>query len=153
VTDATADKLLSLLSRDVLPFLHVYRPREIDYAVLSSYVSHKLEQNEEIEQARQAEVTLRDRYGQPRQTLSARTTNMTLEVISRILDAVKRGMLEANPAADPHLRLKMTQRKGNFLEADVRGGATANGRSERCRVAVRTGAKSGVRTQTVRDSA
>ena len=87
MTDATADKLLSLLSRDVLPFLHVYRPREIDYAVLSSYVSHKLEQNEEIEQARQAEVTLRDRYGQPRQTLSARTTNMTLEVISRILAA------------------------------------------------------------------
>ena len=33
-------------------------------------------------------------------------------------DAVKRGLLHTNPAADPQLRLKVSQRRGNFLEAD-----------------------------------
>ena len=31
---------------------------------------------------------------------------------------MKRGLLQGNPASDPELRLKATQRKGNFLEAD-----------------------------------
>jgi hypothetical protein len=44
---------------------------------------------------------------------------MSMDVISRVLsDAVKRGLLPSNPAADRQLRLKVTQRKGNFLEAD-----------------------------------
>lgn len=33
-------------------------------------------------------------------------------------DAVKRGLLQVNPAVDSQLRLKVTHRKGNFLEAD-----------------------------------
>ncbi len=37
------------MSRQVLPFLRTYRLHEIDYAVLSAYVSSKLERNEEIE--------------------------------------------------------------------------------------------------------
>jgi integrase len=119
VARSTAQKVQVLLSRHVLPFLHGYRLREIDYAVLASYIAHKLDQNEEIEQAEVAGIALRDRYGQPRRKLSARTINMTLEVISRILaDALKRGVLSANPASDSQLRLKVTQRKGNFLEAD-----------------------------------
>jgi integrase len=119
VAKGSGDKVHSLLSRHVLPFLHTYRLREIDYAVLSAYVAHKLEQNEEIEQAVKAEITLRDRHGEPRRTLSPRTINMTLDLISRILgDAVKRGLLQANPATDAQLRLRVTQRKGNFLEAD-----------------------------------
>jgi len=44
-----------------LPFLHDYRLNEINYAVLSAYVAHKLDRNEEIEAAREAGVTLRDR--------------------------------------------------------------------------------------------
>jgi integrase len=44
---------------------------------------------------------------------------MSLDIASRVLnDAVKRGLLNSNPATDPQLRLKVTQRKGNFLEAD-----------------------------------
>ena len=44
---------------------------------------------------------------------------MSLDLAERVLsDAVKRGLLQSNPAGDPELRLKVTQRKGNFLEAD-----------------------------------
>jgi integrase len=51
--------------------------------------------------------------------VGARTINMTLDIVSRILaDAVKRGLLHTNPAADRELRLKVTHRRGNFLEAD-----------------------------------
>lgn len=64
----------------MLPFLRTYRVGEIDYAVLSSYVAHKLEQNEEIDQAKEAGIALRDRYGKARRTLSPRTINMTLQI-------------------------------------------------------------------------
>lgn len=64
-------------------------------------------------------MALRDGNGRPRRKLSPRTINMSLDVISRVLnDAVKRGLLPNNPAADRQLRLKVNQRKGNFLEAD-----------------------------------
>ncbi len=44
---------------------------------------------------------------------------MTLDLAARIFkDAVKRSILQGNPATDRELRLKVTQRKGNFLEAD-----------------------------------
>jgi integrase len=44
---------------------------------------------------------------------------MTLDLTARIFkDAVKRGLLQSNPASDRELRLKVTSRKGNFLEAD-----------------------------------
>jgi integrase len=44
---------------------------------------------------------------------------MTLELLAEVLsDAVRRGLIPANPAADPDLRLKVTRRRGNFLEAD-----------------------------------
>lgn len=119
VKPRTAELAEYLLSRHVLPFLHEYRLAEIDYAVLSAFVAHKLERNEEIGLAREAGVTLHDRRGQPRRLVGPRTINMSLDVISRVLnDAVKRGLLQSNPAADPQLRLKVTQRKGNFLEAD-----------------------------------
>jgi integrase len=119
VAPGTADKVQTLLSRHVLPFLWSYRIREIDYAVLSAYVAHKLDQNDEVERARKAEMALVDRHHEPRRTLSPRTINMTLDIIARVLnDAVKRDMLQRNPAADGQLRLKVTQRKGNFLEAD-----------------------------------
>jgi Phage integrase SAM-like domain len=105
-----------MLSHHLLPFLHTYRLDEIDYAAISAYVAHKLERNEEIETARAAGVTLRDAAGRARRPLSARTINMTVELTARILkDAVKRGLLPANPATDRDLRLKVTQRKGNFL--------------------------------------
>ena len=92
---------------------------EIDYAVLSAYVAHKLERNEEIEAAREAGVTLRDRSGRARRALSPRTINMSLDLAARIFtDAVKRGLLQSNPASDRDLRLKVTMHKGNFLEAD-----------------------------------
>lgn len=39
--------------------------------------------------------------------------------MARVLrDAVKRGMISSNPAEDRDLRLKVSHRKGNFLEAD-----------------------------------
>jgi integrase len=82
-------------------------------------VARRLQRNDEIEQARAAGVTLRNRNGQPRRTVGARTINMTLDIVSRILaDAVKRRLLHTNPAADRYLRLKVTQRRGDFLEAD-----------------------------------
>ncbi len=119
VDDSTADTAEYMLSHHLLPFLHTYRLDEIDYAVLSAYVAHKLERNEEIAVAREAGVTLRDAAGRPRRPLSPRTINMTLDLIARIFkDAVKRGMMQGNPASDRDLRLKVTQRKGNFLEAD-----------------------------------
>ncbi len=119
VDESSADKVEYLLSHHLLPFLHTYRLDEIDYAVLSAYVAHKLERNEEIEGAREAGVTLRDAAGRRRRALSPRTINMTLDLTARILkDAVKRGLLQGNPANDRDLRLKVTQRKGNFLEAD-----------------------------------
>lgn len=119
VDASTAGTAEYLLSHHLLPFLHTYRLDEIDYAVLSAYVAHKLERNEEIETARKARVTLRDGAGRPRRVLSPRTINMTLDVIAQIFkDAVKRGVLQGNPASDRDLRLKVTQRKGNFLEAD-----------------------------------
>jgi integrase len=119
VDASTADTAEYLLSHHLLPFLHTYRLDEIDYAVLSAYVAHKLERNEEIETARKAGVTLCDGAGRPRRVLSPRTINMTLDVIAQIFkDAVKRGVLQGNPASDRDLRLKVTQRKGNFLEAD-----------------------------------
>jgi integrase len=44
---------------------------------------------------------------------------MSLDLAARsFTDAVKRGLLPNNPASDRDLRLKVTQRKGNFLEAD-----------------------------------
>ena len=116
---STGDKAEYLLSHHLLPFLHAYLLDEIDYAVLSAYVAHKLERNEEIESAREAGVTLRDRSGRARRALSPRTINMSLDLAARILtDAVKRGFLQSNPATDRDLRLKVTQHKGNFLEAD-----------------------------------
>jgi len=119
VDESTADTAEYMLSYHLLPFLRTYRLSEIDYAVLSAYVAHKLERNEEIEAAREAGVTLRDGAGRPRRPLSARTINMTLDLTARIFkDAVKRGLLEGNVASDRELRLKVTQRKGNFLEAD-----------------------------------
>ena len=119
VKPRTAELAEYLLSRHVLPFVHEYRLGEIDFAVLSAFVAHKLERNEEIAMASQAGVTLHDRRGQPRRPVGPRTINMSLDVISRVLtDAVKRGLLPSNPAADRTLRLKVVQRKGNFLEAD-----------------------------------
>lgn len=119
VRPRTAELAEYLLSRHVLPFLHEYRLAEIDYAVLSAFVGHQLEHNEELARARAAGVTLRDRRGQPRRPLGPRTINMSMEVISLVLgDALKRGLVPSNPAADRQLRLKVTQRKGNFLEAD-----------------------------------
>jgi integrase len=82
-------------------------------------VAHKLDRNAEIDQAAEAGVILRDARGRPRRRLSARTINMSLDVISKVLkDAAKRGFISGNPAADPGLRLKVPQRRGNFLEAD-----------------------------------
>ena len=119
VKPRTSELAEYLLSHHVLPFLHEYRLAEIDYAVLSTFVSRKLERNEEIQQAREAGVVLRDHRGQPRRTLGPRAINMSLDVISKVLaDAVKRGILQVNPAADAGLRLKVSQRRGNFLEAD-----------------------------------
>ncbi len=116
---STADTAEYLLSHHLLPFLHTYRLDEIDYAVLSTYVAHKLERNEEVEVAQQVGVILRDGRGQPRRPLSPRTINMTLDLTARIFkDAVKRGLLQSNPASDRELRLKVTSRKGNFLVAD-----------------------------------
>jgi integrase len=115
----TTAKVEYLLSHHALPYLKDYRLDEIDYAVLSSLVARRLQRNDEIEEARAAGVTLKDRIGRPRRTIGARTINMTLDMISRILDdAVKRGLLHTNPAADAQLRLKVSQRRGNFLEAD-----------------------------------
>jgi integrase len=66
-----------------------------------------------------AGVTLRDSSGRRRRALSPRTINMSLDLAARsFTDAVKRGLLPNNPASDRDLRLKVTQRKGNFLEAD-----------------------------------
>jgi integrase len=119
VDGSTGDKAEYLLSHHLLPFLHTYRLDEIDYAVLSAYVAHKLERNEEIVSARGADVTLRDSSGRARRALSPRTINMSLDLAARILgDAVKRGFLQSNPATNRDLRLKVTQHKGNFLEAD-----------------------------------
>jgi integrase len=119
VKPRTAELAEYLLSHHILPFLHEYRLAEIDYAVLSAFVAHKLERNEEIAVAKEAGLTLHDRRGQPRRAVGPRTINMSLDVISRVLnDAVKRRLLQSNPAADRQLRLKVTQRKGNFLEAD-----------------------------------
>jgi integrase len=119
VDESTANTAEYMLSHHLLPFLHTYRLDEIDFAVLSAYVGHKLERNEEIEAAGEAGVTLRDGAGRPRRPLSPRTINMTLDLTARIFkDAVKRGLLPGNPATDRELRLKVTQRKGNFLEAD-----------------------------------
>jgi integrase len=119
VDESTADTAEYMLSHHLLPFLHTYRLDEIDYAVLSAYVAHKLERNEEIAAARNASVALRDGAGRPPRPLSPRTINMTLDLTARIFkDAVKRGLLQGNPASDRDLRLKVTQRKGNFLEAD-----------------------------------
>ncbi len=93
--------------------------REIDYGALSAYVSARLERNEEIERAVEAGVSLRDREGRPRRRLSPQTINMTLDLISRVLDdAVKRSLLASNPASDAELRLRPAHRKGNYLEAD-----------------------------------
>jgi integrase len=119
VRSRSAESAEYLLRRHLLPFLHEYRLSEIDYALLSSYVAKKLEQNEEIAAARDAGLILRDRHGRARRVLSPRTINMTLELLALILsDAVRRGLIPANPAADPELRLKAPRRRGNFLEAD-----------------------------------
>jgi hypothetical protein len=53
VDESTADKVEYLLSHHLLPFLHAYRLDEIDYGMLSAYVAHKLERNEEIGSARE----------------------------------------------------------------------------------------------------
>lgn len=119
VRPRTAESAEYLLRRHLLPYLHPYRLSEIDYALLSSYVAKKLEQNEEVSDARAAGITLRDRHGRARRALGPRTINMTLELLAEILsDAVRRGLIPANPAADADLRLKVTRRRGNFLEAD-----------------------------------
>jgi len=119
VKPRTAETAEYLLTHHALPFLRDYRLDEIDYSVLSALVTRRLERNDEIAAARAAGVTLRARGGQPRRTVGPRTINMTLDVISRVLgEAVKRGILQSNPAADPQLRLAVTHRRGNFLEAD-----------------------------------
>jgi hypothetical protein len=66
VDESTADRVEYLLSHHLLPFLHTHRLDEIDYGVLSAYVAHKLERNDEIEAARDAGVTLRDSGGRAR---------------------------------------------------------------------------------------
>ena len=47
--------------------------------------------------------------------MSWRCRNLTARIFN---DAVKRGLLPGNPASDRALRLKVTNRKGDFLEAD-----------------------------------
>ena len=70
---------------------------------------------------------------------------MTLDIVSRILaDAVKRGLLPTNPAADRELRLKVTRGAGNFLEADellvlMEAAARSISRSRRERSRAQTG--------------
>jgi hypothetical protein len=51
VKPRSAETAENLLGRHALPFLHPYTLKEIDYALLSSYVSQKLERNDEIERA------------------------------------------------------------------------------------------------------
>ncbi len=59
--------------------------------------------------AKETGLTLHDRRGQPRRAPGPRTVNMSLNVISRVLnDALKRGLLQSNPATDRQLRLKVT---------------------------------------------
>ena len=95
VDASTADTAEYMLSHHLLPFLHTYRLDEIDYGVLSAYVAHRLERNEEVEAAREAGVSLRNGRGQVRRPLGPRTINMTLDLTARIFkDAVKRGMLQ-----------------------------------------------------------
>lgn len=115
----TAEIAQNMLGRHALPFLHPYRLSEIDYALLATYVEQKLKRNDEIARAAEVGVTLRDAAGQRRRALSPRTINMSLDVISRVLnDAVKRKLIPTNPAADRTLRLRPTQHKRNVLEAD-----------------------------------
>ena len=119
VKPRTAQTAESLLARHALPYLHPYTLAQIDYALLSSYVAHKLEHNDQIDQAAAVGLARRDAHGRPSRRLGPRTINMSLDVIARVLaDAVKRGLITTNPAADHSLRLKVTQHKGNFLEAD-----------------------------------
>ncbi len=119
VAARTAEHAEYLLSHHALPFLKDYRLDEIDYAVLSSLVSRRLQKNEEIEQARAVGLSIKDSRGRSRRPVGPRTINMTLDVVAKVLaEAVKRGILQSNPARDPELRLKVRQRRGNFLEAD-----------------------------------
>ena len=115
----TAETAEYLLTHHALPFLKDYRLAEIDYSVLSALVSRRLQKNEEIEAARAAGVVLTDSQGRPRRVVGPRTINMTLDIIAKVLaDAVKRRILQTNPAKDSALRLKVRHRRGNFLEAD-----------------------------------
>ena len=119
VKPRTAEIAQNMLSRHALPYLHPYRLSDIDYVLLATYVEQKLKRNDEIALAAEVGVTLRDAAGRPRRPLSPRTINMSLDVISRVLnDAVKRKLIATNPAADRALRLKAAQHKRNSLEAD-----------------------------------
>jgi integrase len=115
----TVESAEYLLRKHLLPYLREYRVSEIDYAVLAGYVDHKLMRNEEIEAARAGGVVLRDRHGRARRTLGPRTINASLDLLGQVLaDACRRNLIPANPALDRELRLKVTRRRGNFLEAD-----------------------------------
>ena len=119
VKPRTAEIAQNMLGRHALPFLHPYRLSEIDYALLASLREQKLKRNDEIAHAAEVGMTLRDAAGQRRRALSPRTINMSLDVISRVLNnAVKRKLIPTNPAADRALRLKANQHKRNSLEAD-----------------------------------
>ena len=96
------------------------RGRPFDYAVLSAHVAHKLERNDEIERRARSRRHPSARGGSAAAAAQpAHTINMTLDLTARIFkDAVKRGLLQGNPASDRDLRLKVMRRKGNLLEAD-----------------------------------
>ena len=85
VRPRTGESAEYLLRRHLLPYLHPYRLSEIDYVLLSSYVTKKLEQNEQVSGARAAGINLRDRHGRARRALSQRTINVTLELLAEIL--------------------------------------------------------------------
>ena len=108
-----------MLTHHLLPRFARLRLSQIDYSLIDRYVETKQLESEEVREAARRGVPLLEASGARKRPLSNSTINVTVELLSAILDeAVRRKLLPANPAREKGLRLKEQRARGNVLEID-----------------------------------
>ncbi len=107
------------LTSHLLPFFAKYRLAEIDRRAVDRYRDAKLAEREEIARRQEHGSPLHDRRGQVVRTLSNRSINMTIDLLSNILtEAVEHELIASNPATGRRRRLKAAAPRRTWLMPD-----------------------------------
>jgi Phage integrase SAM-like domain len=115
IKENTRKDYLWRLSSHLLPFFGHHRIDEIATSLVEQYRDMELEERARIVTALENDVQLRGANGRVLRPLSNTSINKFLILLTRILEtAVKRGWIDANPAARVE-RLKVRRSKGAIL--------------------------------------